>query len=70
MIFIAVFSGFENLSLIWTAFVLAEAVMILPGMILWKKQSGKVLKPLEQVEQIALPKREKYRKNNKNLALD
>lgn len=69
MIFIAAFSGTGNLSLIWTAFVLAEAVMLLPGMILWKKQSGKVLKPLEQVER-TLPKRERYRKNNKNLVLD
>ncbi len=69
MIFIAAFSGTGNLSLIWTAFVLAEAVMILPGMILWKKQSGKVLKSLEQVER-TLPKRERYRKNNKNLVLD
>lgn len=31
------------------AFVLAEAVAIPLGMILWKKESGRVLKPLEQV---------------------
>lgn len=41
-----------NLSLIWMAFVLAEAVVIPFGIFLWRKESGKVLKYLEQINQI------------------
>ncbi len=52
VIFIAVLSRLGNLSLIWMAFVLAEAVVIPLGMILWRKESGKVLKPLEQIERV------------------
>ena len=47
VIIIAALSRFRNVALIWTAFVLAEAVVIPPGMILWRKESGKVLKLLE-----------------------
>ena len=43
IVFIAVLSGFGNVSLIWMAFVLAEAVVIPFGMILWKKESEKAL---------------------------
>ena len=52
--FIAVLSRFSNLSLIWMAFVLAEAVVIPFGIFLWRKESGKVLKYLEPVNQIEL----------------
>ncbi len=52
VIFIAVLSRLGNLPLIWMAFVLAEAAVIPLGMILWRKESGKVLKPLEQAEQV------------------
>ncbi len=52
IIFIAVLSGFGKLSLIWMAFVLAEAVVIPFGMILWRKESGKALKHLEPGEGI------------------
>ena len=41
--FLAVLSRFGNLSLIWMAFVLAEAVVIPFGMFFWRKESGKVL---------------------------
>ncbi|MDE6386947.1 MAG: MATE family efflux transporter [Lachnospiraceae bacterium] len=43
IVFIAILSEFRNVSLIWMAFVLAEAVVIPLGMILWKKESGKAL---------------------------
>lgn len=46
VLLIAAASGFGELSLIWWAFVLAEALVIPAGMILWKKESGKSLKPL------------------------
>jgi len=46
VVFIAVLSRFGNLSLIWMAFVLAEAVVIPPGMILWRKESERALKHL------------------------
>ena len=46
VVFIMILSGFGKLSWIWTAFVLAEAVVILPGIFLWKKESGKALKHL------------------------
>lgn len=52
IIFIAVLSGFGKLSMIWMAFVLAEAVVIPFGMILWRKESGKALKHLEPGEGI------------------
>ena len=52
--FIAVLSRFSNLSLIWMAIVLAEAVVIPFGIFLWRKESGKVLKYLEPVNQIEL----------------
>jgi Na+-driven multidrug efflux pump len=42
VLLIAAASGFGELSLIWWAFVLAEALVIPAGMILWKKESGKV----------------------------
>lgn len=51
VVFIAVLSRLGNLSLIWMAFVLAEAVVIPFGMILWKKESGKILTSLEQIKQ-------------------
>lgn len=52
VVFIAVLSQLGNLSLIWMAFVLAEAVVIPFGMVLWRKESGKVLKSLEPIKQI------------------
>ena len=52
IIFIAVLSGFGKLSMIWMAFVLAEAVVIPFGMILWRKESGKALKHLEPGEHL------------------
>lgn len=54
---IAVLSGFGNLSLIWMAFVLAEAVIIPFGVFFWKKESEKVLKGLEQSDQIETEER-------------
>ena len=50
VVFIAVLSHFGNLTLIWLAFVLAEVVVIPAGILLWKKESGKVLKDLESSE--------------------
>lgn len=47
VIFIAVLSRLKNLSLIWMAFVLAEAVVIPFGVFLWRRESGKALKYLE-----------------------
>lgn len=46
--FIAVLSRLGNLSWIWMAFVLAEAVVIPFGMFLWKKESRKVLSIFNQ----------------------
>lgn len=43
VIFVAVLSRFRSLSLIWLAFVLAEAVVIPFGVFLWRQESGKVL---------------------------
>ena len=51
VVFIAVLSRLGNLSFIWMAFVLAEAVVIPFGLILWRKESGKVLKSLEPITQ-------------------
>lgn len=45
--FIAVLSRFGNLQWIWLSFVLAEAVVIPAGIFLWRRESGRVLKPLE-----------------------
>ena len=47
MVFIAALSHFGNLMLIWLAFVLAEAVVIPIGIILWRRESDKVLKNLK-----------------------
>ncbi len=52
VVFIAGLSRFGNLKLIWLAFVLAEVVVIPIGILLWRKESGKILKPLEQNEKI------------------
>ncbi len=41
VLLIAAASGFSELSLIWWAFVLAEAMVIPAEMVLWKKESGK-----------------------------
>lgn len=57
ILLIAFLSRSGNLSFIWMAFVLAEAVVILPGIFLWKKESGKVLRHLEQQEEITFTKR-------------
>ena len=46
VLLITAVSWFGELSLIWWAFVLAEALVIPAGMILWKKESGKSLKSL------------------------
>ena len=43
VLLITAVSWFGELSLIWWAFVLAEALVIPVGMILWKKESGKSL---------------------------
>ncbi len=43
VLLITAVSWFGELSLIWWAFVLAEALVIPAGMILWKKESGKSL---------------------------
>ena len=50
VVFIAAFSHFGNLTLIWLAFVLAEAVVIPIGIILWRRESDKVLKNLKWEE--------------------
>ena len=42
--FIAILSRFGKLSLIWLAFVLAEAAVIPFGVALWKREAGRVLK--------------------------
>lgn len=52
VVFLAFFSRFGNLSLVWMAFVLAEAVVIPFGIILWRKESGKVLKHLDKAERV------------------
>ncbi|MEY8392653.1 hypothetical protein D3Z36_09805 [Lachnospiraceae bacterium] len=52
VLFIAVLSRLGNLSLIWMSFVLAEAVVIPLGMFLWKRESTKVLNPIEQIETV------------------
>ena len=46
VLLITAVSWLGELSLIWWAFVLAEALVIPAGMILWKKESGKSLKSL------------------------
>ena len=51
VVFIAILFRLGNLPLIWVAFILAEAVVIPFGIILWRKESGKALKTLEQIEQ-------------------
>ena len=43
VLLITAVSWFGELSLIWWAFVLAEALVIPAGMVLWKKESGKSL---------------------------
>ena len=43
VLLITAVSWLGELSLIWWAFVLAEALVIPVGMILWKKESGKSL---------------------------
>ena len=50
MVFIAALSHFGNLTLIWLVFVLAEAVVIPIGIILWRRESDKVLKNLKWEE--------------------
>lgn len=50
VVFIAALSHFGNLTLIWLAFVLAEAVVIPIGIILWRRESDKVLKNLKWEE--------------------
>lgn len=52
VLFIAALSRLGNLSLIWMSFVLAEAVVIPFGLVLWRRESAKVLNPLEQIEKI------------------
>ncbi len=47
VLLIAAVSHLGELSLVWWAFVLAEALVIPGGMILWKKESGKALKPFQ-----------------------
>ena len=46
VLLITAVSCFGELSLIWWAFVLAEALVIPMGITLWKKESQKALKPL------------------------
>ena len=46
VLLITAVSWFGELSLIWWAFVLAEALVIPMGITLWKKESQKALKPL------------------------
>ena len=46
VLLIAAVSRLGELSLIWWAFVLAEALVIPAGMVLWKKESEKSLKTL------------------------
>lgn len=50
VLFIAVLSRLGNLSLIWMSFVLAEAVVIPLGLLLWKRESAKVLNPIKQID--------------------
>lgn len=50
VVLIAFLSRTGNLSAIWMAFVLAEAVVIPLGIFLWKRESGKALKCLGQME--------------------
>ncbi len=50
VVFIAALSHFGNLTLIWLAFVLAEAVVIPIGIILWRRESDNVLKNLKWEE--------------------
>lgn len=50
VVFITALSHFGNLTLIWLAFVLAEAVVIPIGIILWRRESDKVLKNLKWEE--------------------
>lgn len=52
VMFVAMLSHTRNLPLIWMAFVFAETVVIPVGTFLWRKESGKVLKGLEQTENI------------------
>lgn len=52
VIFVAMLSHTRNLPLIWMAFVFAETVVIPVGTFLWRKESGKVLKGMEQTENI------------------
>lgn len=47
VIFISVLSRLKNISMIWMAFVLAEAVVIPFGVFLWGRDSRKALKYLE-----------------------
>lgn len=42
VVWIAVLSRSGSLTLIWAAFVLAEALMILPGVLLWRREYGKL----------------------------
>lgn len=46
VVLLTLLSGFGELSLLWLAFVLAEAVVIPVGILLWRKESEKVLKDL------------------------
>lgn len=70
VVLLALLSGFGELSLLWLAFVLAEAVVIPVGILLWRKESEKVLKDLAwsesrtaDMEKIAATKQE----SDKNL---
>jgi len=54
VIFIAALSRLGNLPLIWMSFVLAEAVVIPFGLVLWRRESAKALNPLEGIEQIIM----------------
>lgn len=46
VVLLTLLSGFGELSLLWLAFVLAEAVVIPVGILLWRKEAEKVLKDL------------------------
>ena len=46
VLLIAAVSHLGELSLVWWAFVLAEALVIPGGMILWKMESRRALKPI------------------------
>lgn len=61
VVFMAVLAHFGNLTLIWLAFVLAEAVVIPIGIILWRRESDKVLKNLKWEENVRV---ETHNKNN------